>query len=299
MLTNGNDISALQTSPLTARTLETLIRLSTAHAKARLSPTVNETDAIAAEEILRFALFKEVMRAKSKRGSKKNKKRKINGTQASRNGSHDSDSSDAEGSEDSTDDEEEAQEEAALAGGEKRMEMPASAQKQPNGRYATRGTSTATATGPADRSTSVATGAIEDDSGVGMNTTILSPGAAAEGVRRATRLRSSSSQPADATMASAEEEEEDTQDLDAGPAPAVDAGGIDPARAAMFRQRLAAAMRGKFADEDAFSKEALLPEINMDLPLEQLYVSQEAEAILADMQEKNEVFFSEGIVYRI
>ncbi|KAL1957457.1 hypothetical protein VTO42DRAFT_6025 [Malbranchea cinnamomea] len=50
-----------RTSPTTARTLETLIRLSTAHAKARLSNRVEEKDARAAESILRFALFKEVV----------------------------------------------------------------------------------------------------------------------------------------------------------------------------------------------------------------------------------------------
>ena len=50
-----------KTSPLTARTLETLIRLATAHAKARLSHRVEERDAEAAESILRFALFKEVV----------------------------------------------------------------------------------------------------------------------------------------------------------------------------------------------------------------------------------------------
>lgn len=61
-----------RTAPMTARTLETLIRLSTAHAKARLSSKVEERDAIVAEGILRFALFKEVQKKSS------NKKRKLN-----------------------------------------------------------------------------------------------------------------------------------------------------------------------------------------------------------------------------
>lgn len=61
-----------RTSPLTARTLETLIRLSTAHAKTRLASVVTETDAMAAEELLRFALFKEVLRPERR------KRRKLN-----------------------------------------------------------------------------------------------------------------------------------------------------------------------------------------------------------------------------
>lgn len=61
-----------QTSPLTARTLETLIRLSTAHAKARLSTKVQQRDAMAAEEIMRFALYKEVLKRQRR------KKRKLN-----------------------------------------------------------------------------------------------------------------------------------------------------------------------------------------------------------------------------
>lgn len=64
-----------RTSPLTARTLETLIRLSTAHAKARLSASVDERDAMAAEEILRFALFKEVLK------QTRRKKRRLNNGQ--------------------------------------------------------------------------------------------------------------------------------------------------------------------------------------------------------------------------
>ena len=50
-----------RTAPMTARTLETLIRLATAHAKARLSNRVERKDAEVAEGILRFALFKEVV----------------------------------------------------------------------------------------------------------------------------------------------------------------------------------------------------------------------------------------------
>lgn len=55
------DAGTRRTSPITARTLETLIRLSTAHAKARLSKRVEQKDADIAEQILRFALFKEVV----------------------------------------------------------------------------------------------------------------------------------------------------------------------------------------------------------------------------------------------
>ncbi|WVQ82394.1 hypothetical protein IAT38_004522 [Cryptococcus sp. DSM 104549] len=71
----NDDVAANQkrTSPLTARTLETLIRLSTAHAKARLSRTVDERDAMAAEEILRFALFKEVVRPERRKRRKLNR----------------------------------------------------------------------------------------------------------------------------------------------------------------------------------------------------------------------------------
>ena len=60
-----------KTSPMTVRTLETIIRLSTAHAKTRLSSRVEERDAVAAEAILRFALFREVVE-----DEKKSKRRK-------------------------------------------------------------------------------------------------------------------------------------------------------------------------------------------------------------------------------
>ncbi|KAJ3160151.1 MCM DNA helicase complex subunit [Geranomyces michiganensis] len=64
-----------RTMPITARTLETLIRLSTAHAKARLSHRVEKCDAELAVEILKFALYKEVKNsgAGRKKGSKRAK----------------------------------------------------------------------------------------------------------------------------------------------------------------------------------------------------------------------------------
>ncbi|KAF9428281.1 MCM DNA helicase complex subunit [Entomortierella beljakovae] len=53
-------------APATARTLETLIRIATAHAKARLSNIVQDQDAEAAINILKFALFKEAPKKKSR-----------------------------------------------------------------------------------------------------------------------------------------------------------------------------------------------------------------------------------------
>ena len=80
-----------KTSPMTARTLETLIRLATAHAKARLSHKVEERDAEAAEAILRFALFKEVVE------DERRKRRKVSRADAM---SSDDNSSDEEDDDD-------------------------------------------------------------------------------------------------------------------------------------------------------------------------------------------------------
>ncbi|KAF7723670.1 MCM DNA helicase complex subunit [Apophysomyces ossiformis] len=106
-LRNDKDENSIKkTAPVTPRTLETLIRLATAHAKARLSNQVQEKDARAATDILRVAMFKEVIR------TKKTKRRKMDVDAATQ-----SESEEEEGESENDNMDEDAEEEEAAPEG--------------------------------------------------------------------------------------------------------------------------------------------------------------------------------------
>lgn len=68
--TNGLVSSTAKTFPVTPRTLETLIRLATAHAKSRLSAKVEKKDARVAQELIEFCLYQEVKKKPAKKSKK-------------------------------------------------------------------------------------------------------------------------------------------------------------------------------------------------------------------------------------
>ncbi|MCJ1359061.1 MAG: MCM DNA helicase complex subunit [Icmadophila ericetorum] len=267
-----------KTSPMTARTLETLIRLATAHAKARLSQRVEERDAVAAEAILRFALFKEVIEGERK------KRRKVSRPQ----------SQDVSSDEDSDDDDDE--DGGHANGAEPRRNgttatTPRRSTPRRGGR-ATRGSGSA-ANGDANGD--------EDDDNDELYT--------ATPTRRGTQSRTqtqtdrgmsvASSQPASQLLNSQNDESQNSGTNGT----ATQEPRIEPERAALFRRALGQVMAGSsspFADDMA-DAEKVINAVNDRLSREDRYETDEAYAALEEMARKNDIMFmpEEGVVYKI
>lgn len=254
-----------KTSPLTARTLETLIRLATAHAKSRLSSKVDERDAMVAEEILRFALFKEVVKAR--RGPRDEKRRRT--ARGSKSPDSDEEDSDAEsGPEVGDDDDDEAPEAVS------RMEMP----YQGTGAYATRGSRVAAGE----------QGINNDPNGENLTPSPPLSQQQASGAE-ATAASSVPPPPPAATSSSTA-----TAGASRGP--------ITPSRLAHFRSKLSSLLSpsGVLAEEEFISMENLLPLINGEnVRVEDLFDHREVEEALRIMDDASEIMFSDGVLYRV
>lgn len=257
-----------KTSPMTARTLETLIRLSTAHAKARLSQRVEQKDAEIAEGILRFALFKEVVEDERK------KRRKTTHSQ------------EPEGSSDDNSSDDDADGDEAYRGGARRGPTP-----RTPGR-ATRDTADG-ANGHA------AAGADEDAEDEDLYS-------ATPRTQRTTRTNGAyepasssqfsmaSSQPASQLLRSQTEQDESQESTDLSAEP------ISAARVQTFQIALGQLIDGPLFANDAADVEPLVAAVNARLRGgETIFGNAEAEKALEELNDKNKIMYSGGIVYKI
>ncbi|SNX83205.1 probable MCM3 - subunit of pre-replication complex [Melanopsichium pennsylvanicum] len=278
-----------RTSPLTARTLETLIRLATAHAKSRLSAKVEERDAEAAEEILRFALFKEVLGGK--RGV--NKRRRTGNSPLS--------------DDEQDDDDDESGDEAAAAADPNAAYRSARSAK--GGRGGRRGANQRY--GEDDHSSD------DDDQPqdgfVSSQRSTRSNGAYATRAAAATRSKPRSVMIGPGGMDEEAFDDEDALEamrsldveVDIPTQPSADAGSlgiVSAQRTEAFKEALSDLLfssDGRLAEMDAIPLDELLPVMNEGRRTEELFDSREARQVLEQMHRENSIMFSEDMVFKL
>jgi DNA replication licensing factor MCM3 len=252
-----------KTSPMTPRTLETLIRLASAHAKARLSNRVEEKDAKVAEGVLRFALFKEVVedeRRKNKRARRE-----------------DVDAMSTDGDSDDSDDDDD---DAATAGASRR------ASTRTPGR-SIRGTANAAAPDndniPDD----------EDDEDL-YNATPSARRTQRTTTEEASQASMASSQPASQLL------QDSSQSQSQPPQSSSDPVTISPARLQVFQTALGQLIDGPLFANDAADVEPLVAAVNARLARGgKRFGDQEANAALEELNERNKIMLSQGVVYKL
>ncbi|OIW28468.1 MCM-domain-containing protein [Coniochaeta ligniaria NRRL 30616] len=277
-----------KTSPMTVRTLETLIRLATAHAKSRLSSRVEERDAAAAEAILRFALFKEVLEDDSR------KKRRKTARAVTEEGS---------GSEESSDDSDEDE------GGNNRASARSATAR--SGRTPARGTPRRAAAGrnAAARATPADGGVDEEDiynatprrSGR-TNATGSAPSQSQFSFASSmpsSQLESQSTRRGTETQDAEGEEEEEDELADGAAALSLD-NPISEDRVNTFRRAMGQLMDGVLFEDDAAQLDPLIEAVNAKVGRRDAYSREEAVKALKVMDERNMIMYTDGeLVYKI
>jgi DNA replication licensing factor MCM3 len=256
------DSGQRRTSPITARTLETLIRLSTAHAKARLSKRVEQKDADIAEQILRFALFKEVVQ-----DDRRKRRRTARDPEAM--------STDGESSDDEDGDEQE------------------NTQSRRTGGPSTRSQPT---------NTTVTPGAEDDDEEEEDNDELYDTTPKTQRTtQRASGRTQSSRAGASSSQVSAASSRPESQ-LPATQTDSQESQGITPARLQVFQSTLGQLIDGPLFANDAADVEPLVAAVNARLGSgagRAAFGEDEAEQALEALSERNKIMYSGGIVYKI
>ncbi|KAI4289465.1 MAG: hypothetical protein L6R35_001262 [Caloplaca aegaea] len=242
-----------KTSPMTARTLETLIRLATAHAKARLSNRVEERDAEAAEAILRYALFKEVVEDERKKRRKPNRAAEM---------------SEEESASDTGEDSEDGAAPARTANMTRTSGRSAAArtrnQTTPNGTY-----------GDQD-------GEGEDDDEELYAASPRTQRTNGRPTQPSSQMSVASSRPASQLVTSQTDDSQNT-DISTGPL------NITPARLRVFRSALGQLLNTPLFQNESADVEPLIAAVNSRVGREPTFELAEAKAALTEMQDRNEV----------
>ncbi|KAL7926340.1 MCM domain-containing protein [Trichoderma austrokoningii] len=261
-----------RTSPLTVRSLETIIRLATAHAKSRLSSRVEERDAVAAEGILRFALFKEIVEDNSRR---KRRRTQATGLVSS------SDDSD----EDDSDDGDDAQTQQT---------------SQPNGSNSRSSTARQTRTSArlngTNGSTSQNSNGLSQALGAAANSSQPSHDMAD------TQSSFASTLPASQVLSPTQGEVEDENLTSAASNLEIEEASLTPQRLSTFRTNLGQLLNTDVFEDDSAPLAAVVSAINDRIGNREGGAFSRPEAILAlkKLEEANHIMFGDGdVIYKI